>query len=93
MEIAYKPIRLSCGHLFCVRCLVKLKKDDKTSCPLCRLENAVLYADSSNLDLESMELMKKYFPREVKEKVRDRDKERYQELRSNAKGSEKCIIT
>ncbi|RCK64906.1 Transcriptional regulator of yeast-form-adherence 3 [Candida viswanathii] len=91
MEIAYKPIRLSCGHLFCVRCLVKLKKDDKTSCPLCRAENAILYADSSNLDLESMELMKKYFPREVKEKIRDRDKERYNELRGNAKG-EKCVI-
>ena len=29
MEIAFKPIRLSCGHLFCVRCLVKLKKVTK----------------------------------------------------------------
>ncbi|KAL6451191.1 hypothetical protein SBY92_002530 [Candida maltosa Xu316] len=94
MSIAYKPIRLACGHLFCVRCLVKLKREDKTSCPLCRRENAILYADSSNLDLESMEMMKKYFPREVKEKIRDRDKEKYQQLQSNAKsgGPEKCII-
>lgn len=92
MNIAYKPIRLSCGHLFCVRCLVKMKQDDKTSCPLCRKENAILYADSSNLDLESMELMKKYFPREVKEKLRERDKERYNELRKNANSGEKCIV-
>lgn len=93
MEIAFKPIRLSCGHLFCVRCLVKLKKGDKTSCPMCRCENAILYADSSNLDLESMELMKKYFPREVKAKIRDRDKERYNELKGNARGGDKCVIT
>ena len=58
----------------------------------CRKENAILYADSSNLDLESMELMKKYFPREVKEKLRERDKERYNELRKNANSGEKCIV-
>jgi hypothetical protein len=69
-----------------------MKQDDKTSCPLCRKENAILYADSSNLDLESMELMKKYFPREVKEKLRERDKERYNELRKNANSGEKCIV-
>ena len=91
MSIAYKPIRLSCGHLFCVRCLVKLKKDDKTSCPMCRMPDAILEADSSNLDLESMEIMKKYFPIEVREKLRDREKERYNELKGNAKG-EKCTI-
>ena len=41
MNIAYKPIRLSCGHLFCVRCLVKMKQDDKTSCPC--VEKKMLY--------------------------------------------------
>lgn len=60
--------------------------------PCVEKENAILYADSSNLDLESMELMKKYFPREVKEKLRERDKERYNELRKNANSGEKCIV-
>ncbi|KAI5956410.1 hypothetical protein KGF54_000885 [Candida jiufengensis] len=90
MSIAYKPIRLSCNHLFCVRCLVKMKQQDKMSCPMCRKENAILEADSSNLDLESMELMKKYFPIEVREKLKERDKERYRDLKGNS--DDKCVI-
>lgn len=35
-SIAFKPIRLTCGHLFCVRCLVKMQKRNKNLCPLCR---------------------------------------------------------
>ena len=35
-EIAFKPIRLNCGHIFCVRCLVKMQKRAQGDCPLCR---------------------------------------------------------
>lgn len=88
--IAFKPIRLSCGHLFCVRCLVKMKQRGNTDCPMCRLSKAIALADSSNLDTSAMNVIKKSFPREVKEKVREADKERYKEMTGGAKG---CVIT
>ncbi|EGW32094.1 uncharacterized protein SPAPADRAFT_152523 [Spathaspora passalidarum NRRL Y-27907] len=91
MSIAYKPIRLRCNHLFCVRCLVKMKQQDKINCPICRRPNAILEADGSMLDMESMELMKKYFPVEVKQKLKERDKERYMEM-TRQPNSQKCVI-
>lgn len=42
--IAFKPIRLNCGHLFCVRCLVKMQKRGQGDCPMCR-SPTVLRAD------------------------------------------------
>ena len=45
-SIAFKPVRLSCGHLFCVRCLVKMQRAGKEECPLCRAK-VVLLADRS----------------------------------------------
>lgn len=51
MSIAFKPIRLTCGHLFCVRCLVKMQQRGKEGCPLCRSET-VLLADKSESTLE-----------------------------------------
>jgi hypothetical protein len=47
-NIAFKPIRLDCGHMFCVRCLVKLQRKGKASCPMCRAPS-VLIANSSEL--------------------------------------------
>lgn len=88
MSIAFRPIKLECGHIFCVRCLVKLKQQDKTSCPLCRKENAVSQADSTNLDKEKMQIMKNYFPEEVKVKMKEREKERYSEFVGDAK----CVV-
>lgn len=88
LSIAFKPIKLECGHRFCVRCLVKLKKQDKSNCPICRHAQAVVRADGSNLDMETMELMRRFFPLEVKEKLKDRDKERYDEV----VGKGKCIV-
>ena len=45
-NIAFKPIRLTCGHVFCVRCLVKMQKRNKELCPLCRAPS-VLTANKS----------------------------------------------
>ena len=35
MSIAYWPVRLGCGHLFCLRCIVKLQRT-RIRCPMCR---------------------------------------------------------
>jgi hypothetical protein len=42
--LACVPVRLGCGHVFCVRCLVKLQKAGKDACPVCR-RDCVLAAD------------------------------------------------
>ena len=88
LSIAYKPIKLNCGHVFCVRCLVKMKQRSKADCPICRLHNAVLEADGSNLDEKSLVIMKRYFPTEVRMKLKERDQEHYSEF----VGQGKCII-
>jgi hypothetical protein len=44
--IAYKPVRLSCGHIFCIRCMVTMQRSRETHCPLCR-GDVVMAADSS----------------------------------------------
>lgn len=47
-SIAFKPIRLFCGHLFCVRCLVKMQKRGQGDCPMCRAPT-VITADRCEL--------------------------------------------
>jgi len=74
MDIAFKPIRLNCGHLFCVRCLVKMQKRGKEKCPMCRAPN-VLIADQSNVDWALMNFMRDWFPIESKEKLESNEKE------------------
>lgn len=43
--ISYKPVRLRCGHLFCIRCLIVLQRQEQDHCPLCR-EEVVMEASS-----------------------------------------------
>lgn len=88
MSVAFKPIRLECSHIFCVRCLVKMKQRGKTDCPLCRHHKAIEMADSGNLDVEAMELIKKNFPLEVKEKLKEVEKEKYGEVVNH----KNCVI-
>jgi len=68
-EISYKPVRLDCGHLYCLRCLIKAKRLNIRDCPICREPNVVYYANKNNVDTQLMRKMKLDFPREVKEKV------------------------
>lgn len=89
VSVAYKPIKLECGHLFCVRCLIKMKQRGKMDCPMCRQHQAIASADSSNLDLQAMYTIKTMFPEEVKEKHREADKERYKEMVGQHKS---CLI-
>ncbi|KAB5591041.1 RING finger protein [Ceratobasidium theobromae] len=76
--IAFKPIRLSCRHLFCVRCLVKMQKRGQAECPLCRTP-CVLDADGSNLDTALMHFMQDWFPKETKEKAKSNERESAEE--------------
>ncbi len=48
-SVAWRPIRLDCSHLFCIRCLVKLQKQGASDCPLCRAKGVVATADKSEL--------------------------------------------
>lgn len=72
--IAFKPIRLNCGHLFCVRCLVKMQKRGNGDCPMCRAP-CVLTADRSNVDWALLNFMQDWFPIESKEKLLQNEKE------------------
>ncbi len=44
-SISYKPVRLSCGHVFCIRCLIVLQRAEQDKCPLCRT-GVVMAADA-----------------------------------------------
>ncbi|OAX41840.1 hypothetical protein K503DRAFT_734845 [Rhizopogon vinicolor AM-OR11-026] len=77
-SLAFKPIRLSCGHLFCVRCLVKLQKRGKANCPMCRAPT-VLKADRSNVDYALLNFMADWFPLESREKLSANEREATQE--------------
>lgn len=90
-SIAVKPIRLSCSHVFCVRCLVKLQRKGEDRCPLCRELN-VLEADESNLDEEHLKYLKLYFPKESKAKQLENEKEITAEQFQNINTNAKCVI-
>jgi len=42
----WRPIRMSCGHIFCIRCTVLMQREKKAQCPLCR-ENVIMSANIS----------------------------------------------
>jgi E3 ubiquitin-protein ligase BAH len=85
--IAYRPVRLRCGHLFCIRCMVLLQRDRKDLCALCR-EPSVLEADSENLDRKLMHYLEKYFPDDVKAKQKAIGKA----MAMEQFGGHKCVV-
>ncbi|OCH85318.1 hypothetical protein OBBRIDRAFT_763082 [Obba rivulosa] len=90
--IAFKPIRLRCGHLFCVRCLVKMQKRGQDHCPMCRAPT-VLSADRSNVDWALLNFMRDWFPRECKEKLKQNQQEAArEELEELGLQMQGCII-
>lgn len=44
-SVSYKPIRLQCSHVFCIRCMVVMQRSKQTHCPLCR-GDVIMQADS-----------------------------------------------
>ncbi|KAH9916767.1 SPX domain-containing protein [Epithele typhae] len=91
-SLAFKPIRLHCGHLFCVRCLVKLQKRGEQHCPMCRA-STVLSANRSNVDWALLNFMKDWFPSEARKKLhqneREAAKEQMEELGLESGG---CLV-
>ncbi|KND02731.1 uncharacterized protein SPPG_01814 [Spizellomyces punctatus DAOM BR117] len=75
-DVYWKPIRLVCGHVFCVRCLVKAQVRNVKNCPVCRHVDAVEKATAEQLDVARMNMIKLYFPKEVKRKAIDSGRER-----------------
>ncbi|KIW61160.1 hypothetical protein PV05_01317 [Exophiala xenobiotica] len=70
--ISYKPVRLNCGHVFCIRCMLVMQRALQERCPLCR-EPVVLEATSDNLDRELIKFMKTNFKAAVKAKQRENE--------------------
>ncbi|KAH9822421.1 SPX domain-containing protein [Melampsora americana] len=73
-EIAYKPVKMNCGHRFCVRCLVKLQKSSEDRCAVCR-KCVVLHTTPRALEVETKVYMERWFPKEIKLKTKDDAKE------------------
>lgn len=87
-SLAWKPIRLRCGHVFCIRCLIVMQRADKEECALCR-EKVVLEAtsgklptpdsclnandDRDDIDHELSKFMKQNFSKDVKQKQRENE--------------------
>jgi len=90
MSIAWRPVRLRCHHVFCIRCLIVMQRDLKNMCPLCRAK-VVMDADSDNLDDSMAKFLKKYFPEEVKRKQRDNERARGVDLYGEA-FDDKCSV-
>ncbi|CAO3592375.1 unnamed protein product [Absidia cylindrospora] len=75
MDVSWKPIRLVCSHVFCVRCLIKAQKKNMTSCPICRHPTAVQTASALNLDASLQHFLLLYFPKEIKQKKLENERE------------------
>ncbi|CZR57398.1 uncharacterized protein PAC_07287 [Phialocephala subalpina] len=65
-SIVWRPVRIKCKHIFCIRCAIKLERTRK-SCPLCRKFTLVNLTED-DLDEEMTAYLKKWFPKEVREK-------------------------
>jgi E3 ubiquitin-protein ligase BAH len=90
MEIEWRPVKLACGHVFCIRCLIVMQTKKQENCPLCR-KKTVGMADSDNLDNELATFLKRWFPDEVKAK------QKYNELQAGIdqygeEFGEKCAV-
>ncbi|KAK9312840.1 hypothetical protein V1524DRAFT_238154 [Lipomyces starkeyi] len=90
--IAFKPVRLDCSHVFCIRCLVKLQRQHKDSCPLCRQPKVLITADGRNIDIGLYNQMLLYFPEETKAKQIANNKESTLEKFPHLKYQRKCVI-
>lgn len=89
--LAWVPVRLQCQHLFCIRCTVKLQREGKHCCPLCR-GDVVMKADTANIDETLIGYLERNFPQEVKRKQRENEVERGKELFGESYEYNKCSV-
>jgi hypothetical protein len=57
-----------------VRCLIKAQKQHITNCPLCR-QPTIMSATAHHLDATLQHFLKLYFPKEIKEKRLENERE------------------
>ncbi|KAI9798554.1 MAG: hypothetical protein M1833_004691 [Piccolia ochrophora] len=88
-SISYRPVRLTCGHVFCIRCMVTMQRGRSRFCPLCR-GDVVMAADSANVDTALMNFLKSYFPNEVK--VKQKENERAAAVDKWGEDCNKCVV-
>ncbi|KAK7745969.1 hypothetical protein SLS53_002689 [Cytospora paraplurivora] len=90
-SIAWYPVRLRCSHLFCVRCVIKLQRENKKQCAICR-DDGVMEADLSNIDKDLEKFMRLYFRKETDEKQRANEIERGRELFGDEYRHSSCTV-
>ena len=71
-SISWRPVRLGCGHLFCIRCMIVMQREEKDHCPLCRKE-VVMEATERNIDADLVKFLQTNFKAEVKEKQKQNE--------------------
>ena len=91
-SITYKPVRLRCEHIFCIRCLIVMQRDEQTDCPLCR-EKVVMEADSEHIDANLQAFLKANFPKEIKEKQKENEiAAGVDQFGEGFKGTHRCTV-
>ncbi|KAJ4412025.1 hypothetical protein N0V82_008904 [Gnomoniopsis sp. IMI 355080] len=90
-SIAWYPVRLKCSHLFCVRCVIKMQRESKEKCPLCR-DEVVMQADLDNVDQELKKYMRLYFRKETDEKQKANEIESGREMFGDEYRYSKCLV-
>ncbi|OCK90991.1 RING-14 protein-like protein [Cenococcum geophilum 1.58] len=71
-NIVWRPVKLRCQHVFCIRCLIVMQRDRNDHCPLCR-EKGVMEANKEHLDDDLAKYLTKWFPEEVKAKQKENE--------------------
>ncbi|KAK7528112.1 SPX domain-containing protein [Phyllosticta citriasiana] len=89
--ISWRPIRLRCNHIFCIRCLVVLQRARQDHCPLCR-SDVVMEADSKNLDPALARFLQRYFPDEVRAKQRENEVAAGVDQYGEAFAGTRCVV-
>ncbi|CAK7201895.1 hypothetical protein SEUCBS139899_004610 [Sporothrix eucalyptigena] len=91
LSLAWLPVRLQCRHVFCVRCVIKMQRENQKFCPMCRGE-VVMQADLDNLDEDLEKFLKLYFRQEAKEKQKANEIERGIELFGEGYKPSNCVL-
>ncbi|KAJ9611611.1 hypothetical protein H2200_004795 [Cladophialophora chaetospira] len=71
-SVSWRPIRLKCDHIFCIRCMIVMQREEKDHCPLCRQE-VVMEATEKNIDKDMMKFLQANFKADVKEKQKQNE--------------------
>ncbi|KAK2812140.1 hypothetical protein FQN50_001497 [Emmonsiellopsis sp. PD_5] len=72
-SISFKPVRLRCNHVFCIRCMVVMQRAKQNQCALCR-QGVVMEATGENLDTDLLAFLSATFPKETKTKQKENER-------------------